>query len=232
MRSYTSILLFIMLAATGKVHAQETLPDSGFRVIDVVDLPGKWSNERDGDWYLQFRERWIIDPKKTVLTKKVKKYHPLNHSLPGVQADSLQHLFASMIRELASTEGKVAYRGISYEFILLEPHLEGSGNTSFPSRDSMDQQTLQLQRELASLISRRSRMASLLDLEEQLLSVHFHEDWYIDPTTLEITKEVQALTPVIWQRRKTVQGEPVNDADTGYPVYYKNMLERIQLRNP
>lgn len=232
MRPYITILLGVLLSVTGTLQSQEALPDSGFRVIDIVDLPGKWSNERDGDWYLQFRERWVIDPKKTMINKQVEKYHPLNHALPDVSPDSLQQLYAAMIREQSTSEGMVNYRGLSYEFILLEPHLEGSGNISFPSRDSMDEHTLALQRALVSLVSRRSRMGSLLDLEQQLLSVHFHEDWCIDPVSLEITKKVEALTPVIWQRRRTAGGEPVDDPDTGYPVYYKNMLERIELRNP
>ena len=232
MRTYRLILPAVFLFLTSTLQSQEVPPASGFRVIDVVDLPGKLCNAGDDSWYLQFRENWFIDPKKTTISKKVEQYHPLNPAFPDASPDSLRSIFASLIREQPSPEGRVACRGISYEFVLLEPHLEGSGNTSFPSPDSMDEQTLALQQSLVSLVSRRSRMGSLLDLEQQLLSVRFHENWYIDSVTLEITKDVEAITPVIWQRRQTVQGEPVNDPETGSPVYYKNMLERIRLRNP
>jgi hypothetical protein len=43
---------------------------------------------------------------------------------------------------------------------------------------------------------------------------------------------VRAITPVIWQRRQTEAGDPVNEADTGLPVYYKNQMQQINLRNP
>jgi hypothetical protein len=49
---------------------------------------------------------------------------------------------------------------------------------------------------------------------------------------MALDRQVNAITPVIWQRRRTVEGEPVNDAGTGWPVYYKNSLSRIELRNP
>jgi hypothetical protein len=37
---------------------------------------------------------------------------------------------------------------------------------------------------------------------------------------------------VIWQRRRTAEGEGIDDAETGLPVYYKNPLRRIELRQP
>ncbi|MCD4709533.1 MAG: hypothetical protein K8R52_01695 [Bacteroidales bacterium] len=49
---------------------------------------------------------------------------------------------------------------------------------------------------------------------------------------LKKRKNENGITPVIWQLRQTAEGEPVHDAETGFPVYYKLKLERIDLRNP
>ena len=225
-------ILGILLSLALPVRSQETPPDSGFRVIDYVDLPGAWSGEDEGEWYLWFRERWSIDPRRPAVTKTVDEYRPFNDAIQDASPDSLQQRFALLVGKQPVTDGKVVLKGITYEFVLLDPHLESSGNIAYPSADSMDAGTRTLQQALISLVRRRSYMASMFDLEDQLLSVHFHEDWYMDPVSLAITREVRALTPVIWQRRRTIQGDPVNDAETGYPVYYKNLLQRIELRNP
>ena len=123
-------------------------------------------------------------------------------------------------------------RNVSYEFMLLDPHIRESAYIAFPEPDSMDSWTRKLQIDLISLIKPRDHSGYSYDYNEQLLSVIFHEKWFIDPLTLEITKRVQGITPVMWQRRRTNKGEPVNDTDTGLPVYYKNQLCRIDLRNP
>jgi hypothetical protein len=128
--------------------------------------------------------------------------------------------------------GKINLRNLSYEFVLLDPHLIASGNTAFPEPDSMDQATRRLQAKLIELIEKLSRTAGQYPLEDQLLSVLFHEDWSLDVETRVITKTVWGLTPVIWQRRQTVSGESINDGDTGLPVYFKLQLENIRLRNP
>jgi hypothetical protein len=232
MRPHPFILLVFLVSVTGTLKSQEPVADSAFRVTDFVDVPGAWTGEADSGWYLEFREQWIIDPDRSMILKKVEDYRPFNKSLPDVSPDSLKALFASMIRKQFPAGGKISARGISYEFILLDPHLESSGNGFYPSPDSMDRGTKALQQALISLVRRRSQLGSMLDLEEQLLSVQFHEDWYLDPVSLKLTREVLAITPVIWQRRRTVQGEPVDEPDTGYPVYYKSLLERIGLRNP
>ena len=263
MRPLLIIGLCVLSTPALTLQAQEQLPamvgqlpamdrgiraDSGFRIVDFVDLPGDWISGVDGDrntgvdgdgntgvdggWHLEFRETWHIDPERPSIVKEVEEYRPLNDSLPDVSPDSLRSRFAALVRAQAADEEVMNLRGITCEFILLDPHLGSSGNVSFPSPDSMDRETIALQRALISLIGRRSRAASGFDLKTQLLSVYFHEDWQLDPVSLEITRKVGAITPVIWQRRKTVRGEPVNDGDTGYPVYYKNTLERIELRNP
>lgn len=65
------------------------------------------------------------------------------------------------------------------------------------------------------------------DLKRNVFSIIFFEDWYIDPETLYMEKKVNAVAPVLWQRRKTADGYPVDDPETGYPVYFKSILFRI-----
>ena len=81
------------------------------------------------------------------------------------------------------------------------------------------------------MILKRYPEVKRYDPDKQLLSVIFHEEWFMDPVSGQITKKVLGLTPVIWQRRLTTTGDPVNEAGTGKPVYYKNQLSRIELRN-
>lgn len=234
------ILLWSLSGLAVTLQAQEELSDPGFRIVDFVDIPGDWISGVDGDrnsgvdwgWYLRFRETWTIDPDRPVIIKEVEEYSPLNDSLPDVSPDSLLSRFTGLVRTQADGGEELIFTNVTYEFVLLDPHLQSSGNVPFPSPDSMDRETMALQQALISLVSRRSRAASGFDLKTQLLSVVFHEDWLLDPVTMEITRKVRAITPVIWQRRRTVQGEPVDEGGTGNPVYYKNRLERIELRNP
>ena len=107
-----------------------------------------------------------------------------------------------------------------------------SGNIAFPEPDSMDSPTRQLQDQLIALVIARSNAGKRYRLSEQMLSVIFEEDWSINPTNLMVSKKVRAITPVIWQRRQTETGEPINEAETGLPVYYKLSLQPIPLRNP
>jgi len=206
--------------------------DSGFRVTDFVDLPGGWTDGKDEGWSMEFRETWYIDPERPSVIKEVEEYKPLNDALPDLPPDSLRDRFHELISAQASGDGKAGIKNITYEFVLLDPHLASSGNISFPSPEAMDPGTRALQQALISLVKSRAGAMSGFDPEEQMLSVYFHEEWKVDAAARTIIKKVRAVTPVIWQRRKTVQGEPVNDGATGYPVYYKNVLERIDLRNP
>ncbi|MCK5137927.1 MAG: hypothetical protein KAR19_19225 [Bacteroidales bacterium] len=187
--------------------------DSSLKVVDFVDLPGNWGNKENGTWYIEFRETWIVHQGKGGIIKVVDSYIPHNHIDPEASTDSLQSLFAACIREETSVKGMINLGNISYEFILLDP------------------QARRLQGELIGLITWRSPAAKHYNLEQQMLSVHFHEVWFINPVSLQFKKKVRGITPVIWQRRMTTDGEPINDADTGLPVYYKNRLERIELRN-
>lgn len=68
------------------------------------------------------------------------------------------------------------------------------------------------------------------DLKRKVYSIIFFETWTIDPETLYMEKRVNAVAPVLWQRRKTIDGYPLDDPETGYPVYFKSVLFRIPLR--
>jgi hypothetical protein len=105
---------------------------------------------------------------------------------------------------------------ISYEFCFLDVRQDMSG----------------LQNQLISLVQTGGRVPEMYRPQEQLLSVYFHEEWAFDAVNQEFTKQVKGITPLIWQLRQSTGGEPVNDAETGLPVYYKTRLKRINLRKP
>jgi hypothetical protein len=110
------------------------------------------------------------------------------------------------------------YHGIiTYEYALRDPQT-GKEDVAFAP--------------VSELVKKHSALARSYDLGTQLISVKFSEDWYYDTLKHELTKKVESITPVIWQRRQTSEGEPVNDGETGLPVYYKLELESILLRNP
>jgi hypothetical protein len=67
------------------------------------------------------------------------------------------------------------------------------------------------------------------DLKRKVYSIIFFEDWYIDPETLYLEKRVNGIAPVLWQRRRAAGGYPLDDPETGYPVYFKSVLFRIPL---
>ena len=98
--------------------------------------------------------------------------------------------------------------------------------------DLTDQKASQLQETMIALINHRYSFPEVYNPQEQLLSVYFHEDWVIEADHQHVKKKVKGITPVIWQQRQTAEGEPLHDAATGYPVYYKLKLERIELRQP
>jgi hypothetical protein len=198
-------------------QVQGQVQESVFTLVDVIDVAPAFQELADTLCTMEFLEEWIIDPEKHTLQKYV------------LDQDSS---CIALIKTLPERMGKINLRNLSYEFVLLDPHLIASGNTAFPEPDSMDQATRRLQAKLIELIEELSRTASQYPLEDQLLSVLFHEDWSLDVETRVITKTVWGLTPIIWQRRQTVSGESINDGDTGLPVYFKLQLENIRLRNP
>ncbi len=184
-------------------QSQEQVEDRKHRLVDHIEVSVAIPGGEDSLSTLRFLEEWIIDPKQASISKQVLEF-----------------------------DGTTPLRNISYEFHLLDPHLVASGNIAFPEPDSMDGPTRQLQEELIALITARDNFNKRYQPKDQLLSVIFHEEWSQDPETFKVTKRVRAITPVIWQRRQTEAGDPVNEAETGLPVYYKNQLQQINLRNP
>ncbi len=184
-------------------QSQEQVQDLKHRLVDHIEVSVAIPGGEDSLSTLRFLEEWVIDPIQASISKQVLEF-----------------------------DGTISFRNISYEFHLLDPHLVSSGNRAFPEPDSMDEPTRQLQEALIALISARANFKQTYRLEDQILSVIFYEEWSQDPETFEVTKRVRAITPVIWQRRQTETGDPVNEANTGLPVYYKNQLQQINLRNP
>jgi len=231
------IRISLLVIFTGYSGINAKAQDTGFQLIDFVDLPADLSEhdpikDSEGRWYIEFRETWHINPEGSSISKTVVDYEAKIQDATPASADSLQKILATLIRQLPSTSGTFRLRNLTYEFMLLDPHVMASGNSGYSEPDSMDVWTKKLQGELISLVKALSRSKERYDLNTRMLSVHFHEDWIIDPVSLQISKRVRGITPVIWQRRQTTEGEPINDAETGLPVYYKNSLNRIELRNP
>ena len=231
------IRISLLIIFTGFSGIDAKAQDTGFQLIDFVDLPADLTEhdpikDSEGRWYIEFRETWHINPEGYSILKTVDDYEAKIHDAPPASADSIQKMFASLMRQLPEASGTLQLQNLTYEFMLLDPHMMASGNIAYSEPDSMDVLTKKLQRELITLVKALSKTMERYDLYSQMLSVHFHEDWIIDPVSFQITKRVRGITPVIWQRRQTTDGEPINDAETGLPVYYKNSLNRIDLRNP
>ncbi len=225
------LLLFVCLSWSGAVRpadAQEPV----FKVKDYVDLAAGLGGGTGTGLYVEFVENWTFYPGLPALLKETRDY-AIREPEGGTRTDDeLKQQLAVKIGQLPVSRGKAILGEVVYEFSLLDSHLEGSGLEGFPEPDSMDRSTRELQGSLIELVRDRLRNIDRYRLEEQLLSVRFHETWRIDPASLEIFRQVNAITPVIWQRRRTTDGEPVNEAGTGWPVYYKNILATVNLRNP
>jgi len=227
-----SVMRFIALLICGGFSFTLPAQDQLFDVVDEVALPAELGGGSGSGRYLKLHDRWSFIPEKPALLKE-------NVSLQvreTVEGDSdlevLQQQLAARIGQLPVIRGEAVVGEVDYEFSLLDPHLPETGMHGFPEPDSMDRSTREFQAALIELTRGRIRNIHRYDLEEQLLSVYFHELWSFDPASGALLRQVTGITPVIWQRRRTVEGEPVNEAGTGWPVYYKNELTRIDLRNP
>ncbi len=231
-----AIWISLFPANAGLHDAHVFLQDPEHHVIDFVDLPPEFSGQTQmkknlDAWYLEFDESWLVDSPGGCIRKSVHSYRLHDRNAPLASPDSLSKGFKSLVRQMPVTNGSVRLRNISYEFVLLDPHLRESGNIGNSVQDSMDSRTRKLQKELISLLESRVISGLRNEFNARLLSVEFFEEWVIDPVTFRITKKVHGITPVIWQRRQTSAGKPVNDADTELPVYYKIKLNRVNLRN-
>lgn len=173
-----------------------------FTIHFITELPRELNPDLIPSCSLESHEQWIIDPAASSLSKMVETFE-----LPC----------ADNTIDLSPGDKVIRLRNISYEF-------------SFP--DLSGQMAKEVQLAFIELIDKRISIPEVYDPPEQMLSVYFHEDWTLDPRQQVFIKKVRALSPVIWQRRQTADGEPVLDPETGLPVFYKQTLERIDLRQP
>ncbi len=173
-----------------------------FQVVDVIDLPPALNSRQSDSCRIEFREQWTIDVAGSMISKIVSDYGITCHD--GT-------------REVPASGKILRIKDISYEFFFLDPHQTG---------------TKELQAAIIALVDARFPVNKIYNLPAQLLSVHFHEEWVLAPAQGELRKRVQGFTPVIWQQRQTAEGKPVNDAESGLPVFYKLELPRIDLRQP
>jgi hypothetical protein len=208
------VLAGVLVIAWGTVARAQ---DQSFRVTDRINLPVQLAGQEAPAWYLVFEGTWTVGAKWALVTKTVDRYMVFDHQDPNADADSLRAGFRDLLGASLSSRGRNRFTGITYEFLL---------------REDPDLAAHPLQEALIPLIRRRSAMAGHYDLESQLNSLLFREEWHVDPVSLEITRKVTGITPVIWQRRRTKEGIPVNDAESGLPVFYKINLEQLIQRNP
>jgi hypothetical protein len=181
---------------------QAVAQENTYQVVDFVDLPSELKVSQDSSCTIEFQEQWIINAEKFSISKRVDAYR-----VPC----------ANWINDISSSGERVQLKEISYEFSFLDPHQTSIQN---------------LQKDMVQMIKNRLPDPKIYNLPEQLLSVQFHEEWILQPDNQEITKIVKGITPVIWQKRQTTDGEAIDDAETGYPVYYTLELDQISLRNP
>ncbi len=197
--------IFLLILLAFLVSTPLVAQETMYELLDVMDLPPELNPNRQAACSLEFQEQWILNVGKASISKVVNAYEISckdSTDVPGLP------------------EGVFRLRNLSYEFSFLD------------LRDAMEQKAIELQEAMIALIKDRYPIPEVYDPREQLLSVYFHEDWVLEADHQGFKKTVRAITPVIWQARRTAEGEALHDAETGYPVYYKLKLERIDLRQP
>ena len=216
MRTIRFIAFILLAANTGLCISPLEAQEQVHQIIDFVELPAELNIPGDSACFIEFREQWTFLAKGGL----IKEVTGIEFSCSREQKD------------ITLPSGTTRIKDISYEFMLLDPHLVESLNRAFSGPDSMDIPTRTLQANLIELIQKRAPIDPRYDPRKQLLSVYFHEEWIIGPDSMEISKKVLGLTPVIWQRRQTAEGLSIDDGDSGLPVYYKTPLQKILLRHP
>jgi hypothetical protein len=209
----TAGLLRILLCLAGNITLTVCAQGDPYGVIDVVPLQLSTDGEHVRQVELKFRETWTVAPERGSILKEVTHWELVHPQDSGS--------FLALVEALPGSRERKRMDELSHEFMLVDPETRQKNN---------------LHRPLLELVSRQSPSAALYRLEDQLLSVVFMESWQLeqgaDGKGIRISKRVHELSPVIWQRRQTTAGEPVNDPETGLPVYFKLQLEPIALRSP
>jgi hypothetical protein len=180
-----------------------------YQIVDIIDLPPELHITPDSSCLMEFHEQWILNSANLSISKKVMEYE-----------------VSCVIKE------SFRLREVSYEFSFPDAHHEMTAKEENKESGLIDSQVRDLLNHLISLIQAGKPIAEVYRPQEQLLSVYFHEEWILETKNQEFIKKVKGITPVIWQVRQTTDGEPIQDAESGLPVYYKTKLERIDLRNP
>ena len=202
MRALAPVIKILFLLITIQAFSAAVAQERTFQMFQVMDMPREFNLNQSSSCRLEFQEEWIIDPTGSSISKTV-----ISLEFPCEDQSSTATL----------PEGTTRLRNLSFEFSFL---------------DLPEQMAKEIQLAIIALVNNSYPFPDYYDPQKQLLSVYFHEDWSIDDDPLVFTKKVRALSPVIWQQRQTAEGEPLHDAETGYPVYYKLKLERIELRQP
>jgi len=202
------LLLFVLLVlqAFSPAQAQESI----HRVVDRLDLPGDLNPDNIPGCIMEFSENWTLNPAGQSVSKVVNEF--------TIACEDSSDLYLA-------DEAELRIKEISYEFSFLDLQQEAGPLL-------LEEAAKNLQAVFIELISRRFPIPEQYNPHEELLSIYFYEEWVYEAGKHEISKQVKGITPVIWQQRKSADGEAVPDAETGYPVFYKLKLERIDLRQP
>jgi len=216
MRTIRFLAFILLVANTGLCLSPLEAQEQVHQIFDFVELPAELNIPGDSACFIEFREQWTF----------------LDNGSLSKEVTSFVFECSREQKDLPLPSGTTRIKDISYEFMLLDPHLAESGNKAFSGPDSMDIPTRTLQVHLLELIQKHAPIDPRYDPRKQLLSVYFHEEWIFGPGSREISKKVKGLTPVIWQRRQTSEGRSIDDGESGLPVYYKTPLEKITLRQP
>lgn len=202
MNTMTKITGLLLMLLALQAHCHMLAQENRHQLTHTLDLPPELNPDRTPVCSLEFQEEWVIDPAGASISKTVDSF-----SFPCSDSTITPNL----------PEGPIRIKNMSFEFSFL---------------DLPEQRAKEIQKEFIALIHKRSSIPRAYDPEDQLLSIHFHENWSLDASHKVFTKKVLGITPVIWQRRQTAEGEAIPDGETGLPVFYKLELPRIDLRQP
>lgn len=199
-----------LLKATGAFYLLLLIPaispllaqEATFQMRLTMDLPVELHTGNSSSCRVEFHEEWIIDPERSSIIKTV---------------DAFEFPCEDQTEGVRLPDGSMRLKNLSYEFTFL---------------DLPDSLAKEVQKAIIALIDERFPLPEAYDPPEQLLSIYFHEDWVLEPEPSLFSKKIRGITPVIWQRRQTADGEPILDPQTGFPVFYKLSLDRIDLRQP
>jgi len=202
MSTLSPVIKMLLYLLIIQVCSTAVAQEKSYKVLHVMDMPPGLYPESTASCSLKFQEQWILDIDASSIRKEV---------------DTCQSFCpdSSLAPDLPG--GTIRLNELSIEFSFM---------------DLANPDDMKIQEVFIALINDIRPIPEVYNPKEQLLSVCFHEDWIIDTDHRVFKKKIRGITPVIWQIRQTADGETIPDPETGYPVYYKLKLERIELRSP